>query len=315
MKDPEGRSVRYLRLSITDRCNCRCQYCMPEGGVPMLAHDDICRYEEYLEMVEALAHMGVTKVRITGGEPLVRRGVPDLVRMLKAVHGIEEVDLTTNGCLLDELAGPLKEAGLDRLNISLDTLKPEVYRKITRTGELDRALSGIEAARAAGFGHLKLNCVLLGGINEGEIGDLAHLAEEDDIEVRFIELMPMGPCAAWPSSRFISAETVLERVPELEPAGSDGVAELFSAPGWAGTVGLIRPLSHRFCSDCTRIRITSDGRLKPCLHSSDEVSLRHLSGPALEEAIRQALALKPYHHALNEEHASRSLRAMNEIGG
>ncbi len=315
MEDSEGRSIRYLRLSITDRCNCRCQYCMPEAGVPMLTHSEICRYEEYAEMVRVLARMGVTKVRITGGEPLVRRGVVDLVRMLKAIPGINEVDLTTNACLLAPLAAPLREAGLDRLNISLDTLKPEVYRQITRTGELADALSGIGAAKEAGFSQLKLNCVLLGGVNDEEIPDLAHLAEDEEIVVRFIELMPIGPCVQWPHSRFISAETVLERVPELVPCGSDGVAGLYTAPGWKGKIGLIRPMSRRFCSGCTRIRITSDGKLKPCLHSSDEIALRGLSGAALEDAIRAGIALKPAHHEMGEGHASSSRRAMNEIGG
>lgn len=288
---------------------------MPEAGVPMLTHADICRYEEYAEMVRVLAKMGVTKVRITGGEPLVRRGVVDLVRMLKAIPGIEEVDLTTNACLLAPLARPLREAGLDRLNISLDTLRPEVYRTITRTGELADALSGIAAAKEAGFSQLKLNCVLLGGINDREIPDLAHLAKDEEVVVRFIELMPIGPCACWPHSRFISAETVLERVPELVPSGTDGVAGLYTAPGWKGRIGLIRPMSRRFCSGCTRIRITSDGKLKPCLHSSDEIPLRGLSGTALEDAICAGIALKPAHHEMGEHQASSSRRAMNEIGG
>ena len=318
MRDGEGRLVEYLRLSVTDRCNCRCTYCMPAGGVPMLSHADVCSFEELVEITAALAELGVRKVRLTGGEPLVRRGIVRLVEMLRAVGGVEEVDLTTNATLLAPLAAPLRAAGLDRVNVSLDTLDAARYEAVTRGGRLADALAGIEAARAAGFSPIKINCVLMGGVNDDEAPRLAALAREAGTEVRFIELMPIGEAARWPRSRFVPAEAVLAALPELEPvagSGRDGVAELFSAPGWAGRVGLIRPMSHRFCSRCTRVRVTADGRLKPCLHTADEVGLRGLSGEALREAILAAIALKPAHHGMDGAHASESARAMNEIGG
>ena len=317
-RDAQGRPIAYLRLSVTDRCNCRCAYCMPAAGVPMLAHDDICSFEELARITAACCELGVRKVRLTGGEPLVRRGLPDLVRMLCEVPGVEELALTTNATLLAPVAAELAAAGLDRVNVSLDSLREERYARLTRGGRLPDALAGIEAALAAGLGPLKLNCVLMGGVNDDEVADVAGIARERPVDVRFIELMPIGEAARWPRSRFVPAEAVLAALPELEPvagSGRDGVAELFSAPGWAGRVGLIRPMSHRFCAGCTRIRVTADGRLKPCLHSVDEVSLRGLEGGALREAILAAIALKPAHHGMDGAHASESARAMNEIGG
>lgn len=315
VRDGEGRAIEYLRLSVTDRCNCRCAYCMPAGGVPMLRHEDVCSFEELARITEACCQLGVTKVRLTGGEPLVRRGLPGLVRMLRAVPGVRELALTTNATLLAPVAEELAEAGLDRVNVSLDSLRPRRYAAITRGGRLADALDGIRAAREAGLSPIKVNCVLMGGVNDDEVADVAGLAREEPLDVRFIELMPIGEAARWPRARFVPAERVLEALPELAPAGRDGVAELFSAPGWAGRVGLIRPMSHRFCRGCTRIRVTADGRLKPCLHSADEVPLRGLSGDALREAILAGIALKPAHHGMDGAHASESARAMNEIGG
>lgn len=313
--DRQGRAIAYLRLSVTDRCNCRCAYCMPAGGVPMLRHEDVCSFEELARITAACCELGVSKVRLTGGEPLVRRGLPELVRMLRAVPGVEELALTTNATLLAPLAVELAGAGLDRVNVSLDSLRPERYAAITRGGRLADALDGIRAARAAGLTPLKVNCVLMGGVNDDEVADVAGLARSEPVDVRFIELMPIGEAARWPRARFVPADAVLAALPELTPAGRDGVAELFSAPGWAGRVGLIRPMSHRFCAGCTRIRVTADGRLKPCLHSADEVPLRGLAGDALREAILAGIALKPAHHGMDGAHASESARAMNEIGG
>lgn len=315
MLDGEGRLIEYLRLSVTDRCNCRCTYCMPAGGVPMLGHKDILSFEELTEVVAACAQLGVRKVRLTGGEPLVRRGLPELVRMIRAVPGVEELAMTTNATLLAPVAAELREAGLDRLNVSLDTLDPELYGRITRGGRLKDALCGLEAAREAGFTHTKINCVLMGGVNDADVPRLAELARTEPIDVRFIELMPMGPCAGWPKARFIPAETVLEAVPGLEPLRRDGVAELWHAPGWEGNVGLIRPMSHRFCDGCSRIRVTADGRLKPCLHSAAEIPLRGLHGEALLAELRRGIAAKPAYHHMDQDHASQSARDMNEIGG
>ena len=325
MRDAQGRRIGYLRLSVTDRCNCRCAYCMPADGVPMLSHDDVCSFEELARITEACCELGVSKVRLTGGEPLVRRGLPGLVRMLREVPGVRELAMTTNATLLAPVAAELRAAGLDRLNVSLDSLRPERYATITRGARLDDALAGLRAAGDAGFTGTKVNCVLMGGVNDDEVADIAALARDQPVDVRFIELMPIGPAARWPRARFLPAEAVLEAVPELEPARGrdgaragadrDGGAELFSVPGWAGRVGLIRPMSHRFCAGCTRIRVTADGRLKPCLHSADEVSLRGLAGEELRAALLAGIALKPAHHDMDGTHASESARAMNEIGG
>ena len=315
MLDGEGRLIEYLRLSVTDRCNCRCTYCMPAGGVPMLGHKDILSFEELTEVVAACAQLGVRKVRLTGGEPLVRRGLPELVRMIRAVPGVEELAMTTNATLLAPVAAELHRAGLDRLNVSLDTLDAARYAELTRGGSLEDALAGLAAARDAGFSHTKVNCVLMGGVNDADVPRLAELARTEPIDVRFIELMPMGPCAGWPKARFVPAETVLEAVPGLVPLRRDGVAELWHAPGWAGNVGLIRPMSHRFCDGCSRIRVTADGRLKPCLHSAAEIPLRGLHGEALLAELRRGIAAKPAYHHMDQDHASQSARDMNEIGG
>lgn len=315
MRDKEGRAIEYLRLSVTDRCNCRCAYCMAADGVPMLSHDDICSFEELARITRATCDLGVRKVRLTGGEPLARKGIVELVSMLRSVPGVEELDMTTNATMLAPIASDLRRAGLDRLNVSLDSLDPERYASITRCGRLADALAGLEAAREAGFTGTKLNCVLMGGVNDEDVPRLAALARDHEVDVRFIELMPLGPAASWPHERFVSAEAVLEAVPELVPMDHDGVAELFSAPGWAGRVGLIRPMSCRFCADCTRIRVTADGRLKPCLHSATEVNLRGLDDAGLHEALLAGIAAKPAHHSMDATHVSESLRAMNEIGG
>lgn len=315
MLDGEGRLIEYLRLSVTDRCNCRCTYCMPAGGVPMLGHKDILSFEELTEVVTACAQLGVRKVRLTGGEPLVRRGLPELVRMIRAVPGVEELAMTTNATLLAPVAAELHHAGLDRLNVSLDTLDAARYAELTRGGSFEDALAGLAAARDAGFSRTKVNCVLMGGVNDADVPRLAELARTEPIDVRFIELMPMGPCAGWPKARFVPAETVLEVVPGLVPLRRDGVAELWHAPGWAGNVGLIRPMSHRFCDGCSRIRVTADGRLKPCLHSAAEIPLRGLHGEALLAELRRGIAAKPAYHHMDQDHASQSARDMNEIGG
>lgn len=315
MNDTLGRKITYLRLSVTDLCDLRCIYCMPEHGVSKRAHSEICSLEELCDMAAAAVSLGVRKVRITGGEPLVRRGVVSLCQMLRALPGLEELCLTTNGVRLPELAAPLREAGVDRLNISLDTLRPERYRSITRIGELSSVLRGLDAAEAAGFSHTKLNCVLMGGVNDDEIEDFVRLTQERPISVRFIELMPMGACVGWDKARFLSAGAVLDRVPELEPAGTDGVSRLYRIPGAAGTVGLIEPMSHAFCAECSRIRITADGKLKPCLHADMEIALRGLHGEALLDAIRQGIARKPERHALTRDGQSHAGRCMSEIGG
>lgn len=316
MIDETGRSITYLRLSVTDRCNCRCRYCMPAAGVKKVCHSEVMSLEEMAAVVEACARLGVTKVRITGGEPLARLGVERLVSLIRDIQGIQEVAMTTNATLLAPKAQALAEAGLDRVNVSLDSLDPQRYHAITRTGSLEDALDGLAAAREAGLGPIKVNAVLMGGVNEADIVPLAHLAKEGAVSsVRFIELMPIGEAARWPQASFVPAERVLQELPELAFVGADGVSETFSAPGWAGTVGLIRPMSHKFCSACNRIRVTSDGMLKACLHSAREVPLRGLEPHQLVDAIAAEIARKPERHTMDAQHASQSTRSMNAIGG
>lgn len=321
MLDGYGRTIRYLRLSVTDKCNCRCVYCMPATGVPRCRHEGLLSFEELTEVVRAATTLGVRKVRVTGGEPLARRGVVDLCRMVAAVPGVEELDMTTNATMLAPVAADLRAAGVTRLNVSLDTLDPERYRAVTRVGTLADALAGIRAAREAGFGSsadspLKINCVLMGGVNVDEVPRLVDMAQREPVEVRFIELMPMGECALWPRERFVSANVVLDACPELERIGTGGVAELYRGPGFAGRVGLIRAVSHRFCSACDRIRVTADGRVKPCLHSAAEVSVRGLHGEGLARALARAILMKPAHHELAPgARPSATPRDMNEIGG
>lgn len=314
MMDQYGRTIDYLRLSVTDLCNYRCRYCMPAEGVEKGPHGSILTVEELVEIGEAAVKLGVRKIRLTGGEPLVRRGILDICRGLRAIPELKELCLTTNGSLLPELAQPLREAGVDRLNISLDTLKPERFQEITRRGTLDEVMKGIRAAEDAGFQNLKLDTVLMGGVNDDEIGDFLNLTRAHPWEVRFIELMPMGPCAAWPKERFLSVTEVLKRFPELEETAPNGVARRYRLPGAVGTAGLIAPVSYEFCGDCRRIRVTADGRLKGCLHSREEIPLRGLHGDALTEAIRRGILQKPRQHHLTE-HASDTPRTMNQIGG
>ena len=313
MLDSFAREITYLRISITDRCNYRCRYCMPEEGVEKRAHGDICSLEELRDMAAAAVRCGVKKIRVTGGEPLVRRGAVDFCRMLSKIPGVEELCITTNGSLLAEQAAALREAGVTHLNISLDTLKEERFRAITRLGTLSDVLRGIEAAERAGFEKIKLNCVLLGGVNDDEIADFAALTRAHDWQVRFIERMPMG-CGR-DFGTYLPAKVVLERCPELEAVSHDGVAACYRFPGAKGTVGLIAPMSHAFCSECSRIRITADGKLKPCLHSGAEISLRGLSGDELEAAIRRGILMKPERHHMDETGETEAQRGMFAIGG
>lgn len=314
MIDQYGRTIDYLRLSVTDLCNYRCQYCMPAGDVEKGPHGAVLSVEEYGEIARAAVKLGVRKIRLTGGEPLVRRGILDICRNLRAIPELKELCLTTNGSLLPELARPLREIGVDRLNISLDTLRPERFREITRRGTLEEVLSGIQAAEGAGFQTLKLDTVLMGGVNDDEIEDFLSLTKGHPWEVRFIELMPMGPCAVWPKERFLPVTEILDRFPELEEITPNGVTRRYRLPGAVGTVGLIAPMSHEFCGDCRRIRVTPDGKLMGCLHSREEIPLRGLHGAELEAALYRGIQQKPRGHHLTE-HASDTPRTMNEIGG
>ena len=318
MKDRYGREIEYLRISLTDLCNLRCVYCMPEGGICKLPHDRILTLEEVVEIAGAAVELGIRKIRLTGGEPLVRRGIVDLVARLRALPGLRELVLTTNGILLPELAKPLRDAGLDRLNISLDTLDAEKYRRLTRGGELQKALDGIHAAEAAGFAPIKLNAVLLGGVNDDEIPALCALTMDRPIEMRFIELMPIGDALYFGKEACIPVDTVLEKMPQLTPLprGRSSVARRYTLPGAKGSIGLISPVSCSFCSECNRIRLTADGCMKPCLHSAEEFPLRGKHGDALRRAICDAVNAKPEAHIdFTGTQRSESARNMNQIGG
>ena len=314
MKDSFKRNINYLRLSVTDRCNLRCIYCMPESGITKLCHSDVLSVEEMVEIVSAAAECGITKVRLTGGEPLVHRGIIDICRGISSVTGIKELCLTTNGIMLSIFVQELKAAGVNRLNISIDTLNGDKYRAITRNGDIDTVFKGIEAAEKAGFKNIKLNIVLMGGINDDEIRDFVNLTLYKPWEVRFIELMPMGECINWPGKRFVSAQEVLKFCPELKSIDTSGVARRYRIDGAMGTVGIISPVSHSFCGECNRIRVTSEGWLKPCLHSGDEIKLRGLHGEELINAIKYGIDLKPREHSLSSN-KSLSNRNMNQIGG
>ena len=317
MIDTYGREISYLRLSVTELCNLRCRYCMPEDGVCKKRHDEMLTQEEMITAVRVAAALGIHKLRITGGEPLVKPGIVDLCREAAAVDGIREVCLTTNGTLLKKMADPLRDAGVDRLNISLDTLDAEKFRNITRVGNLADALGGLETALNCGFRKIKLNSVLIGGFNDDEIPALAELTRRYPVDVRFIELMPMYDSGDFGPEAFIPYTVVTDRLPELEPVPADGgVAKLYRLPGALGNIGLISPVSAHFCAECNRIRLTADGKLKPCLHSSDEISLKGLDYEGMLETMRGAILSKPkWHGELSYRERSRANRNMNQIGG
>jgi cyclic pyranopterin phosphate synthase len=288
---------------------------MPETGVKKLRHEDVLTVEEIAEIVRAAAACGICKVRVTGGEPLVRRGIIEICKSISEIESIREICLTTNGILVPQFAEQLKSAGVNRLNISLDSLSQVTYNEITRNGNLNDALTGIDAALDAGFDAIKINAVLIGGVNDNVIPALLELTRKKKVNVRFIELMPVGECAQWAKTRFISAQSVLQIAPELCEVGTDGVSKLYMLPDGLGTVGLISPISSHFCPTCNRIRITADGMLKPCLHSAEEINLRGLHGEKLVSVIRNAIANKPRKHRFDEFEHSKAARNMNAIGG
>ena len=315
MIDRYGRYIDYLRISVTDLCNLRCVYCMPEEGVKKLDHDDILSVEDIEEIAVSAASLGIRKIRLTGGEPLIRKGILDIISRISRLPGVDEVALTTNGTLLEKFAPKLKKAGLTRVNISIDAFDPDTYREITRGGEIADVLAGIQAAIDAGLTPIKLNAVLMGGVNDNHIRPLVSMTEEADFRVRFIEIMPIGECAGWNKERFLSVSKVLEEEPELEPIGTDGVSKLYRKPGSKGSIGLISPISNHFCPTCNKLRVTSDGKLKPCLHSAEEIDLQGLHGEALTDAIRDAILAKPLKHELARGQYSGSIRGMSAIGG
>lgn len=319
MKDRYERRIEYLRVSVTDRCNLRCRYCMPQGGITdKKARSDMLSFEEIYKVVEVCSSMGMRKVRITGGEPLTRKGIPGLIYNINKLSNIKDIAMTTNGILLKDKAKELKESGLKRVNISLDTLDDEKYKYITRFGSLKDVFEGIEESKKVGLLPIKINAVLIGGFNDDEIEDFVNLTIDDDIHVRFIELMPVGQAADWAKEKFVPNSLILDRFKELIPIPKEdksSPAEYYKLPGAKGSVGLINPISHRFCSNCNRIRLTADGKLKPCLHSNQEIDIKEAlrSGKDIKSVIETAISVKPRRHHINE--GENVKRDMMRIGG
>ncbi len=325
LRDRYHRVINYLRISVTDRCNLRCAYCMPEEGVPSLDHAEILSYEELLRVARVAVRLGIWKIRVTGGEPLVRKGIVGFVGQLAAIPGVRDLCLTTNGMLLADTAAELRRVGLRRVNVSLDTLNPERFRRITRRPGLDRVIAGIRAARDQGLRPVKVNVVAMRGLNDDELPDFVAFARTEGVEVRFIEFMPGS--GEWDESRVIPAAEVLERLSgrfRLEPVRelrSSGPSRTYQLPD--GTrIGVISPLSDHFCGTCNRLRLTAAGRLRTCLFSNREIDLRRVlrSGVddgALEHVLREAVARKPPGHGM--EHTAPAAEAdrpaMNRVGG
>jgi len=317
MIDRLGRDITYLRISLTDKCNLRCRYCMPEEGVCKRQHHEMMNEDEVVTAVEVAASLGIHKIRLTGGEPLVKKNIVSICRRVAAVEGIREVCLTTNGILLPQLGKQLKEAGVNRLNLSLDTLDPEKYAYITRIGKLEQFRTGLEAALTSGFDKVKINAVLIGGFNDDEIERLANLTMEYPVDMRFIELMPIQDHDEFGQEAYVPYSRVLEKLPQALPVPKDGgVAKLYRLPGAKGNIGLISPINAHFCSECNRLRLTADGKLKPCLHSADEYSIKGLNREEMKAVFEQAIWTKPaWHGDLDAIHRSQAGRNMNEIGG
>lgn len=324
--DSFNRPISYLRVSVTDRCNLRCVYCMSPEGIPWRPHGEILRYEEIETVVRAAAELGISKVRLTGGEPLVRLGIVELVAMLARIPGVDDLAMTTNGILLARYAEELRVAGLKRVNVSLDTLRPERFRRITRLGELSDTLEGIAVAKEAGLGPIKINTVVIRGLNDDEVVDFARLTYAPDWRVRFIEVMPLGDNADWAGNGYVPMGEVRERIErelgELIPAklaAGGGPARYYRLSDAQGTIGFITPISEHFCYQCNRLRLTADGKLRPCLLSDYEIDLRtplrqRATIGEIKRLIIEAVRAKPERHHLSE-HVIPQGRAMSEIGG
>lgn len=331
MIDGHNRDINYLRVSITDRCNLRCGYCMPKEGLSALGHEDILRYEEILRIVHIAVKMGVAKVRITGGEPLVRRGVVDFISRLSAISGLTDISLTTNGVLLESFAASLFQAGIKRINISLDSLNAEKYSLITRGGKLKTVLRGIDTVHQVGFHPIKINTVVINGVNDDEILDFALLSVEKPFQIRFIELMPMGRAGEHYEGKYLSNDIIRERIGKafsLEPLlgksnHTDGPARIYRISGAPGTIGFISPISNHFCHTCNRLRLTADGHLRACLLlDGEEISLREAlrhgcNNEELQYLIKSAIARKPMQHDISrgENHLRKCAKEMSSLGG
>jgi len=326
LTDAFRRPITYLRISVTDRCNLRCVYCMPEAGLPWIPKAEILTFEEIERVVRAAAPLGVRSLRLTGGEPLVRRDLPQLVARLAAIEGIDDIALSTNGLLLADLVEDLRAAGLRRVNVSLDTLREDRFTAIARRPGLDRVLAGIDAALAAGLGPLKINCVVMRGQNDDEVADFAAFTRERAVFVRFIEVMPVIENAALQREAYIPASDVLDRIAaggDLQPVagpGGNGPARYYAYAGAPGAIGIISPLSHDYCETCNRVRLSADGQLKLCLFGEGGIDLRTplrrgASADELGAIFTSAMAIKPERHHLDLGKPASAMRALSEIGG
>jgi len=330
LKDRFERTIDYMRISVTDRCNLRCIYCMPVGGLPPIEHKEILRYEEIAQIISTAARVGVKKIRITGGEPLVRRNIPHLVKLIREIGCIRDVSLTTNGILLERYADALAEAGLNRINVSLDSLRPDRYREITRGGDLKAVFRGLQAAEKAGLNPVKINMVPIRGVNDDEISDFSRMTLGSPYQVRFIEFMPFGLRETWATEKFIPSEeirSVAEKIGTLRPVvmKKAGPARYFKYGGAAGVLGFISPLSNHFCGECNRLRLTADGKLRPCLFSETEIDIRSAlrsgaSDAEIERLIRLSIEVKPEGHNMQIGNTKirsfrEQTRQMSKIGG
>lgn len=327
LSDTFGRRIDYLRISVTDRCNLRCLYCMPSEGVKPITHKDILTYEEIIRIVRIAVPIGIKKVRLTGGEPLARKNIASLISSLKKIEGVENISMTTNGILLEGYAEEFFHAGLDRVNVSLDSLRPERYREITRGGSLESVIRGIEKAHDVGLRPVRINMVPIKGFNDDEIEDFARLTLVKPYQVRFIEFMPTGSQELWSPERYIPVDEIkriVERIGRLTPVRlrRSGPARYFRFDGALGVIGFINAVTHQFCSECNRIRLTADGYLRPCLFSEKEIDLKTAmrngaTDEEIERLIRLAIEVKPKEHNINCRDGSSFLitRPMSKIGG
>ncbi|MEW6108000.1 MAG: GTP 3',8-cyclase MoaA [Nitrospirota bacterium] len=307
LKDNFFRVIDYLRLSVTDRCNLRCVYCMPSSGIPTFAHKDILTYEEIIRIVGIAAGLGVHKVRITGGEPLSRKNISFLISSIKKINGIEDLSMTTNGVLLEKYSKEISDAGLDRINVSIDSFKPQRYKEITRGGDLNSVLRGLDIAEKAGLNPIKINMVPIRGVNDDEIIDFAKLTVGTEYHVRFIEFMPSGFTDFWSPRKYITTDEIKNLIEKnLSPitpvrVRKNGPSKYFRIKGAKGVIGFISALTHHFCEDCNRIRLTSDGKIRPCLFSETEIDLlssirRGSTDSEIERLMRFSVEVKPKGH-------------------
>lgn len=324
--DSFNRHINYLRISVTDRCNLRCIYCMPQEGVSLIGHDDILKYEEILRITRIAASRGIQKIRVTGGEPLVRKGITGFIAKLHQIPGITEISLTTNGTLLQFFAKALRKSGMKRINISLDTLNPQKYKRITRIGDINTVLTGIRKARKAGFNPIKINVVVMRGINDDELLSFAGLTKKHPVHIRFIEFMPVNTKPGWNRDYFISNTDIqneinkMGKLIQLPLPKNTGPAQMFQLKGALGKLGFISPLSNHFCARCNRLRLTADGKLRTCLFSDCETDLKtplrsSCSDTELHEIITKAILSKPAQHTILEPSFKKCMRGMSAIGG